>query len=56
MKRLAVFCALAIAVTPLTSISATAAERPTSVASSLGVRHPVHDRWPPKKRGVLANL
>jgi peptidyl-prolyl cis-trans isomerase B (cyclophilin B) len=33
MKRLAVFCALAIAVTPLTLSSAIAAERPTSVAS-----------------------
>ena len=33
MKRIAAFCALAIAVTPLTFISATAAERPTSVAS-----------------------
>jgi len=33
MKRLAVFCTLAIAVTPLTLSSAFAAERPTSVAS-----------------------
>jgi peptidyl-prolyl cis-trans isomerase B (cyclophilin B) len=32
MKRLAAFCALAIAVTPLTLSSATAAERPTTVA------------------------
>jgi peptidyl-prolyl cis-trans isomerase B (cyclophilin B) len=32
MKRIAVFCALAIAVTSLTLSSATAAERPTSVA------------------------
>jgi peptidyl-prolyl cis-trans isomerase B (cyclophilin B) len=33
MKRIAAFCALAIAVTPLTLSSAIAAERPTSVAS-----------------------
>jgi len=32
MKRIAAFCALAIAVTPLTFSSATAAERPTTVA------------------------